>query len=107
MLEKPVGSPGGEPAALAEAPSQGQMSNPLACQESSILGFSVRLEEIIAEALQCSCDRDVPGAMEIFEEASASMECVAGLLNDLRRRTSMQAPGRTSGDTAALVAKEP
>lgn len=43
--------------------------------------LSQRLEDLIAEALQAGCDRDVPGAMDVFEQASASMDVVAEVLN--------------------------
>jgi len=42
--------------------------------------LGLRLEELIADALQCSCDRNVPGAMDVFEQATSSIEVLAVIL---------------------------
>lgn len=39
-----------------------------------------RLEGLAADLLECSCRRDVPGAMEMFEEVSSQLDRVGGLL---------------------------
>lgn len=43
-----------------------------------------RLETLIADALECSCNRDTFGAMDVFEAASANVESMAALLRRCR-----------------------
>jgi len=39
-----------------------------------------RLEELAADALECGCNRDTMGAMDVFEEANTAVDRMAGLL---------------------------
>jgi len=48
---------------------------PLECQQ-----LSRELTALAAEALERACSRKVPGAMDVFEEATAAIERLAGLL---------------------------
>jgi len=45
------------------------------CQE-----LGRRLQEVAATALECGCSRQVPGAMDVFEQANAMVERVGHLL---------------------------
>jgi len=45
------------------------------CQE-----LGSRLQEVSATALECGCSRQVPGAMDVFEQANAMVERVGHLL---------------------------
>jgi len=39
-----------------------------------------RLQDLAGEALQCGCERNVPGAMEVFQESTTTIELVSELL---------------------------
>lgn len=68
------------------------------------------LDEIVAiaaEALECGCSRDVPGAMDVFEQANAAVERVAGLLeqeNTSPRDSSVAPKSQTiEGECGCLI----
>lgn len=57
------------------------------CNSSLRLEFKdlgCRLEDIAAEALQCSCSREVPGAMDIFEQANCALDNLARAIEGCR-----------------------
>lgn len=39
-----------------------------------------RLETLAADALECGCGRNIPGAMDVFEQANAGLERLVGVL---------------------------
>jgi len=64
-------------ALTAQSPDQQVGTHPLLDKASSL---SARLTDLAAEALECGCNRDVPGAMDVYEEANASLDTVSDLL---------------------------
>mmetsp|Transcript_68873 Transcript_68873/g.211220 ORF Transcript_68873/g.211220 Transcript_68873/m.211220 type:complete len:251 (-) Transcript_68873:62-814(-) len=69
--------------------AQGQPAS--ACdnmRESSFVLFD-KLEQLAADLLECSCHRDVPGAMEMFEQVNGQLDRVGSLLQQFHvARTS-------------------
>jgi len=61
--------------------------------------LSGRLQELAADALQCGCDRNVPGAMDVFVHATDTIECMANLIQG-------RAPEPEPKPTAASGARE-
>jgi len=55
--------------------------------------LSSELEVLAAEALQCSCDRNVPGAMDIFVQATLSLERLGALIHDIEQSGSTNGAG--------------
>jgi len=55
--------------------------------------LSSELEVLAAEALQCSCDRNVPGAMDIFVQATMSLEALGPLIHDIDHTGSASGAG--------------
>eukprot|EP00927_Polykrikos_kofoidii_P074205 TRINITY_DN70181_c0_g1_i1.p1 TRINITY_DN70181_c0_g1~~TRINITY_DN70181_c0_g1_i1.p1 ORF type:complete len:349 (-),score=55.72 TRINITY_DN70181_c0_g1_i1:29-1075(-) len=55
-------------------------ANPLEPRHERIIPLSRRLTDLSAEALECSFDRTVPGAMDIFSEAAGCIELLSELL---------------------------
>mmetsp|Transcript_38029 Transcript_38029/g.75397 ORF Transcript_38029/g.75397 Transcript_38029/m.75397 type:complete len:235 (-) Transcript_38029:96-800(-) len=47
------------------------------------LDLSWRLVDLSAEALECSCSRNVPGSMDVYEQTGAAMDSIAVLLCSL------------------------
>jgi len=48
--------------------------------------LSWRLMDLSAEALECSCSRDVPGSMDVYTQTFSAMDDVASLLCRLMSR---------------------
>jgi hypothetical protein len=79
-------------AALAEHNSLSTCSTPSEPETSPrmrrVHRLSSELEVLAAEALQCSCDRNVPGAMDIFVQATMSLETLGSLVHDIEQADS-------------------
>lgn len=64
-------------ALTAQSPDQQVGEHPLLEKASSLCA---RLTDLGAESLLCSSDRDVPGAMDVYEQANALLDAVSDLL---------------------------
>jgi hypothetical protein len=64
-------------ALTAQSPDQQAGTHPLLEKASSL---SARLTDLAAESLECGCHRDVPGAMDVYEQANAYLDAVSDLL---------------------------
>jgi len=64
-------------ALTAQSPVQQVGEHPLLEKASSL---SERLTDLAAESLECGCNRDVPGAMDVYEQANAYLDAVSDLL---------------------------
>jgi len=99
----------GDPRAAGPPGGPGEAERPT-CQAAAIAesahALSRRLEALIGDALQCSCDRNVPGAMEVFKEATASMEAVAEVLNDAELLNTRSSCSSAEPGVSARVAKD-
>jgi len=98
----------GDPTAAGPPGGPGEAERPT-CQAAAIAesahALSRRLEALIGDALQCSCDRNVPGAMEVFKEATASMEVVAEVLNDVELLNMRNSCNNVEPGVSAQAAK--
>jgi hypothetical protein len=52
--------------------------------------LSWRLVDLSAKALECSCHRNVPGSMDVYEETNAALDSAATLLCNLISRIANQ-----------------
>jgi len=64
-------------ALTAQSPNQQVGEHPLLEKASSL---SACLTDLAAESLECGCNRDVPGAMDVYEQANAYLDAVSDLL---------------------------
>mmetsp|Transcript_84373 Transcript_84373/g.273165 ORF Transcript_84373/g.273165 Transcript_84373/m.273165 type:complete len:795 (-) Transcript_84373:260-2644(-) len=73
--------------AMAPKPVLDESNMGEACEDAGVQAWRAdcrelvrRLEDLAADALECSCNRDTIGAMDVFEQANAAMDLMAGLL---------------------------
>jgi len=64
-------------ALIAQLPHGQVGDHPLLEKAASL---SARLTDLAAESLECGCNRDVPGAMDVYEQANAYLDAVSDLL---------------------------
>mmetsp|Transcript_86938 Transcript_86938/g.172585 ORF Transcript_86938/g.172585 Transcript_86938/m.172585 type:complete len:555 (+) Transcript_86938:42-1706(+) len=82
-------------ALMAQSPDQQVGTHPLLDKASSL---GARLTDLAAEALECGCDRDVPGAMDVYEQANASLDALSDLLRSFTAAsTAMEDEEETGG----------
>jgi len=62
---------------IAESPDQQVGTHALLEKASSL---SARLTDLAAESLECGCNRDVPGAMDVYEQTNAFLDALSDML---------------------------
>mmetsp|Transcript_110963 Transcript_110963/g.312847 ORF Transcript_110963/g.312847 Transcript_110963/m.312847 type:complete len:229 (+) Transcript_110963:165-851(+) len=67
----------------------------LDCQPFHLLRLCSRLESLAADAFQCGCQRNVPGAMDVFEQALVELDSVSDML---QRQTSIAASEKVGNE---------
>jgi len=81
----------------AQTPDQQVGMHPLLERASSL---SARLTDLAAEALECGCNRDVPGAMDVYEQTNASLDTVSDLLQTFTAASAQLDEEEETGDAA-------
>jgi len=84
-------------ALTAQSPDQQVGEHPLLEKASSL---SARLTDLAAESLECGCNRDVPGAMDVYEQANAYLDTVSDLLQSFTAASTPVKDEEETGDAA-------
>jgi len=84
-------------ALTAQSPNQQVGEHPLLEKASSL---SACLTDLAAESLECGCNRDVPGAMDVYEQANTYLDTVSDLLQSFTAASMQVEDEEEAGDAA-------
>jgi len=79
------------------SPDQQAGTHPLLERASSL---SACLADLAGESLECGCDRDVPGAMDVYEQVNALLDEASDLLQSFTAASAQLDDEEETGDAA-------